>query len=245
MFAKKTEIPDISPLARKDELPDITGIQWDLEEHTENETIHVTAADKTRWDSGSGGGVAKEYVDGVAAKIKDEIVTEIDNATDITRIAYDRDSNVISIPSMDEFNSLKEDLAQKADKSELPDISGKQDAISDLDDIRDGASKGATALQSIPMANQSTLGGVKTASWAGVDVFQDSGVMYTRQATETQINNRKEYTVYTSIAPQNIDYAVKAAMCDGKGSAWTATEKAAALSRLGIVVDDNGICHFG
>lgn len=33
-------------------------------------------------------------------------------------------------------------------KSEIPDISGKQDTISDLDNIRSGAAKGATALQS-------------------------------------------------------------------------------------------------
>ena len=57
------------------------------------------------------------------------------------------------------FNTLKD----KANKSEIPDISNlatkeelttglsdKQDVISDLTTIREGASKGATALQSIP-----------------------------------------------------------------------------------------------
>lgn len=35
------------------------------------------------------------------------------------------------------------------------------------------------------------------------------------------------------ISVNNLDYAVKAAMCDGKGVAWTAEEQAAARERLG------------
>ena len=31
-----------------------------------------------------------------------------------------------------------------------------------------------------------------------------------------------------------LDYAVKAAMCDGEGAAWTAAEQAAARERMGI-----------
>ena len=37
-----------------------------------------------------------------------------------------------------------------------------------------------------------------------------------------------------AITPINLDYAVKAAMCDGKGAAWTAAEQAAARSRMGL-----------
>lgn len=37
-----------------------------------------------------------------------------------------------------------------------------------------------------------------------------------------------------AITPINLDYAVKAAMCDGKGAAWTAAEQAAARSRMGF-----------
>ncbi len=46
---------------------------------------------------------------------------------------------------------IKQDIVSlqnnKADKSEIPDISGKQNIITDLSTIRAGASKGATALQ--------------------------------------------------------------------------------------------------
>lgn len=37
-----------------------------------------------------------------------------------------------------------------------------------------------------------------------------------------------------AITPINLDYAVKAAMCDGKGAAWTDTEQKAARDRMGI-----------
>ena len=36
------------------------------------------------------------------------------------------------------------------------------------------------------------------------------------------------------ITPTNLDKAVKAAMCDGKGAAWTSVEQAAARSRMGV-----------
>lgn len=36
------------------------------------------------------------------------------------------------------------------------------------------------------------------------------------------------------ITAGNFDYAVKAAMCDGKGAAWTSAEQAAARSRMGV-----------
>lgn len=54
-----------------------------------------------------------------------------------------------------------------------------------------------------------------------------------------------------AITPINLDYAVKAAMCDGKGAAWTSAEQAAARSRMGvdkpyelieeITIDEDGV----
>ena len=50
------------------------------------------------------------------------------------------------------------------------------------------------------------------------------------------INNRKPATSngFGAINTTNLDYAVKAAMCDGKGAAWTADEQAAARERMGL-----------
>ena len=39
---------------------------------------------------------------------------------------------------------------------------------------------------------------------------------------------------FGAINTTNLDYAVKAAMCDGKGAAWTAEEQAAARERMGL-----------
>lgn len=92
--------------AKKTELPDVTGIQWDLEEHVDNRTIHVTAEDKSRWDASAGGDLGKE------------VAEHIGNS----------DIHVTA--------ELKNEW------------SGKQNRITDLDAIRSGAAKGATAIQS-------------------------------------------------------------------------------------------------
>ena len=52
-------------------------------------------------------------------------------------------------------------------------------------------------------------------------------------ATETEITNRAGARS-PILANSALDYAVKAAMCDGKGVAWTADEQAAARERMGI-----------
>lgn len=50
-------------------------------------------------------------------------------------------------------------------------------------------------------------------------------------ATSSRIESR---TGNTGITPLNLDMAVKAAMCDGKGAAWTAAEQKAARERMGV-----------
>ena len=52
-------------------------------------------------------------------------------------------------------------------------------------------------------------------------------------ATKTEITNRTGSRL-SICADSALDYAVKAAMCDGKGTAWTAEEQAAARERIGI-----------
>ena len=51
-------------------------------------------------------------------------------------------------------------------------------------------------------------------------------------ATNAQIDAHAGW--FQPIVPSNLDYAVKAAMCDGKGAAWTAAEQAAARKRMGF-----------
>lgn len=44
---------------------------------------------------------------------------------------------------------------------------------------------------------------------------------------------------FGAITTNTFDYAVKAAMCDGKGAAWTAEEQAAARDRMGVISEDD------
>lgn len=60
----------------------------------------------------------------------------------------------------------------------------------------------------------------------------ETGLIRIASATNNQIDERRNQ--FCPIVPKTIDYAVKAAMCDGKGAAWTSDEQAAARERIGI-----------
>ena len=87
--------------------------------------------------TGSGDGVDKNYVDGELAK-KQNIIDDLED------IRTKANEALKSIP--DEYVT-DEELAAKGYLTEHQDISGKQDAIENLDVIIAGAAKGATALQ--------------------------------------------------------------------------------------------------
>lgn len=63
-----------------------------------------------------------------------------------------------------------------------------------------------------------------------------TGLIRIASATNNQIDERRNQ--FCPIVPETIDYAVKAAMCDGKGTAWTADEQAAARERMGAWTGD-------
>lgn len=65
----------------------------------------------------------------------------------------------------------------------------------------------------------------------GIDVDDRFGNIKVIPAKLFRIDGRSTNTVIT---PNNFDYAVKCAMCDGKGAAWTEEEQAAARARMGI-----------
>lgn len=65
----------------------------------------------------------------------------------------------------------------------------------------------------------------------GIYIY-DNGEICTAAADKSNIDDRDNY--FRPIPTAWLDYAVKAAMCDGKGAAWTAAEQAAAKKRMGI-----------
>lgn len=84
------------------------------------------------------------------------------------------------------------------------------------------------SVANIPVASKTTYGAVKLA---GQGVVIIGGSLFTEYAGKPMIDARNYY--YQPITPVYLDYAVKAAMSDGKGEAWTETEQIAARERIG------------
>lgn len=92
-------------------------------------------------------------------------------------------------------------------------------------------------VATIPIAGYNRLGVVKLdpAGFAGASV---DGMLALVPPTNAQISTHAH--TQRPITPSCMDYAVKAAMCDGKGAAWTDAERLAALARMGCTVGDDG-----
>lgn len=59
----------------------------------------------------------------------------------------------------------------------------------------------------------------------------DTGLIRVAKASNNSLDERKNE--FCPVVPANLDYAVKSAMCDGKGVAWTDEEQAVARERMG------------
>lgn len=99
-------------------------------------------------------------------------------------------------------------------------------------DVRmDGKSITADGVADIPLASTTQEGVTKYDPYGGLSATERGwGIT---PASNTQINSRNA-SHFAIVADSHLDYAVKAAMCDGKGAAWTAAEQAAARERMGI-----------
>lgn len=107
-----------------------------------------------------------------------------------------------------------------------------------------GTSVLANGVANVPIASEAKEGVIKApfANGAFGIQFNQDNRPYVSAASEADINARQNF--YRPIVPSRVDYAVKAAMCDGKGAAWTDAERLAALLRLGCTVDDSGVVHW-
>lgn len=87
-------------------------------------------------------------------------------------------------------------------------------------------------VANVPIASETKEGVIKAPFAAfGLQLNNDNRP-YVSAASETDITARQ--TFYRPLVPARIDYAVKSAMCDGKGAAWTAAEQKAARERMGV-----------
>ena len=96
----------------------------------------------------------------------------------------------------------------------------------------DGTSITANGVANVPKAGAGELGVVRVDRNGknGISLGAD-GEAKLNPASDALISARSGVRPITA---SNVDYAVKAAMCDGKGAAWTAAEQAAAKKRMGI-----------
>lgn len=107
------------------------------------------------------------------------------------------------------------------------------DGGSNLDVRINGKSIVQDGVAEIPISSHDTLGLVYTDNSAGgytTGLMNQQGRLKVNTASIDDVNKRR---LRKEIDCSNFDYAVKAAMCDGKGAAWTAEEQAAARERMG------------
>lgn len=92
-----------------------------------------------------------------------------------------------------------------------------------------GTSVVADGVANIPKAS-TNFGVVRAASWAGVIVYDDTGVLDVRRASNNNINTR---TMDYVITPLNINYAVKATLTDANHIVLSEEQKETARDVFG------------
>lgn len=109
---------------------------------------------------------------------------------------------------------------------------GKPGSDASATDVRiNGTSITKDGVADIPKAGNGTLGVVGVFGQYGIAMGATNNI-YVNSASNNELNTRA--SSYKPIVPNTLDYAVKVAMCDGKGAAWTSNERNAAKKRLGI-----------
>ena len=95
-----------------------------------------------------------------------------------------------------------------------------------------GSSVLVDGVANVPIASATVPGVVSVPTPVDSGIWNDNGSLRISLATDAEISGR--FGNRKTIACSNLDYAVKAAMCDGKGAAWTSDEQKAARERMGI-----------
>ena len=132
----------------------------------------------------------------------------------------DKKANDLGLVDTETYNELKkivDDMVQKR--------------ISDI--LINGASiVDENGVAEIPIASEDGVGVVRVMKSHGIKMNTTNNALTIAFAEENNIKNRNSN--YNPIVPTKLDYAVKQAMCDGKGAEWTAEEKVMAQERIGL-----------
>ena len=95
-----------------------------------------------------------------------------------------------------------------------------------------GTSVMTDGVANVPIASETGAGVVSILKPVYSGIWNDNGSLKISYATDAEISTR--FGFRKAIVCTNLDTAVKAAMCDGKGAAWTADEQKAARERMGL-----------
>lgn len=117
-------------------------------------------------------------------------------------------------------------------------LNDKIDSIDTIQDVKvNGTSVVTDRVAEIPRADKGVYGYTTASGSYGTQILNHTGEIRTVKATNAQIDTRTHD--YNQIVPTNLDYAVKAALTDGKGTAYTDAQKQSARERIGAVGTDD------
>lgn len=183
--------------------------------------------------------LATELVNG---NVPQEENQSIDLLISPITIVFDNDYDIlINKPSIDgveligDFDLISRLLAILGEAKEYTDEEvGKIDLSSyKTKDVEvNGNSIVENGVADIPIANTNDMYGLMKGNASfGISVTSNGSLAVSKADTQS-INTRA--SSYRPIVPNNLDYAVKSAITDGRGVNWTEIEKSNARNRMGV-----------
>ena len=127
----------------------------------------------------------------------------------------DENGNIITIPA------IKGEKGEKGDKGDPGDAASVDVQLNGTSIVQDG-------VANIPVATTNNVGLVTNGTGL---YFTSGGKLNVLIANSSHIDNRSKGPVMPT---SSLDYAVKKALCDGKGEVYTSEEKASARNRFGL-----------
>lgn len=172
---------------------------------------------------------------------KSDLSSEVQTSLEKANSAYQKPST--GIPSTDMSSSVQTSLGladtalQEHQSLSAYRTSAEQDVIDSekVSDIKiNGTSIVTDGMGNVPMASYAEYGVIKGDGTGAYGInINSQGIPYINEASSANIDARSSSR--RPIIPSNLDYAVKSAMCDGRGADWTVSECTNAKKRIGMI----------
>lgn len=160
----------------------------------------------------------KKDVEGIKQAFEDSVEVAVENKIPLWTPESAEVSQILRVKSKNDDGSVILETVEMPSES--------------VGDVQiDGTSIVENGIAEIPIiAKENTYGLIKlTGLFAGLKC--ENGFLKLQPAYNNYMDKRLDYGAPITVG--NLDYAVKAALCDGKGAAWTAEEQASARERMG------------